>query len=104
MGNIENTIKNLLIDAFNPFVLYVINESYMHNVPDGSESHFKVVLVSDNFKNIKDIERHQVVYKALNNVMESIHALSIQTFSKDEYERNPLIIDSPNCVNKTNEN
>jgi len=30
--------------------------------------------------------------------------LSIQTFNKDEYERNPLIIDSPNCVNKTNEN
>ena len=104
MGKIEDTIKNLLIDAFNPSLISVINESYMHNVPDGSESHFKVILVSDNFKNIKDIERHQAVYKALNNVMESIHALSIQTFNKDEYERNPHIIDSPNCVNKTNEN
>ena len=103
MGKIENTIKNLLIDAFNPSVISVINESYMHNVPDGSESHFKVVLVSDNFKNIKEIERHQAVYKALNNIMESIHALSIQTFNKDEYEKNPQIINSPNCVNKTNE-
>ncbi len=95
MGNIENTIKNLLIDAFNPSVLSVINESYMHNVPDGSESHFKVVLVSDNFKNIKDIERHQAVYKALNNVMESIHA-----FDEHEYNENPVVIDSPNCANK----
>ena len=104
MGKIENTIKNLLIDAFDPSVLSITNESYMHNVPDGSESHFKVILVSDNFKNIKDIERHQAVYKALNNVMKSIHALSIQTFNNDEYESNPQIINSPACVNKNNEN
>ena len=65
MGKIENTIKDILIESFDPSVLSVINESNMHNVPEGSESHFKVVLVSNNFKNIKNVERHQAVYKSL---------------------------------------
>jgi Stress-induced morphogen (activity unknown) len=49
MGKIENTIKDLLIDSFDPSILSIINESYMHNVPEGSESHFKVVIVSKYF-------------------------------------------------------
>ena len=44
MGSIENSIKKLLIDAFSPSILSINNESYMHNVPKDSESHFKVVL------------------------------------------------------------
>ena len=100
MGKIKNIIKDILIESFDPSVLSVINESNMHNVPEGSESHFKVILVSNNFKNIKNIERHQAVYKSLKNVMESIHALSIHTFDESEYKENPQSIDSPNCANK----
>lgn len=59
MGNIENTIKKVLIDEFNPSVLSIINESYMHNVPEGSDSHFKVILVSDLFKDVPKIKQHQ---------------------------------------------
>ncbi|MAU69846.1 MAG: transcriptional regulator BolA [Gammaproteobacteria bacterium] len=103
MGTIENTIKDLLIDTFDPSMLYVINESNMHNVPVGSESHFKVVIVSNNFTDIKNIQRHQEVYKALKDVMNSIHALSIHTYNESEYQNNPQTIDSPNCVNKRNE-
>ena len=36
-----------------PFpVRQVINESYMHNVPKGSETHFKVVVVSPEFNEV----------------------------------------------------
>ena len=45
MGIIEKTIKNLLIDNFDPTILDITNESSMHNVPKGSESHFKVCLL-----------------------------------------------------------
>lgn len=103
MGKIENIIKEILIKNFDPFVLSVVNESSMHNVPKGSESHFKVLIVSDDFKNINNIKRHQTVYKALKSVMESIHALSINTFDKKEFKKNPQLIDSPKCVNKINE-
>ena len=104
MGIIEKTIKNLLIDNFDPTILDITNESSMHNVPKGSESHFKVVIVSNDFKDIKDIHRHQSVYKALQDVMQSIHALSIHTYDEVEYADNPNHIKSPNCVNKKNEN
>ena len=100
MGKIESTIKNLLIDKFNPSLLSITNESYMHNVPEGSESHFKIVLVSDSFKDISKIKQHQKIYKVLGKLMNSIHALSIYSFDEMEYKNNPVIIDSPNCANK----
>ena len=34
------------------YILQVINESYMHNVPKGSETHFKVVVVSEQFNEV----------------------------------------------------
>ena len=83
MGNRENTIKNLLLSEFSPSVLKIVNESYMHNVPEGSESHFKLVIVSDEFKNLSNVKRHQEVYKVLGEVMQSIHALSIHSFDNE---------------------
>lgn len=47
---IELSIRKKLIDSLNPSYIKVINESYMHNVPKGSETHFKVIVVSDVFK------------------------------------------------------
>lgn len=35
---IHTRIEQKLLDAFDPVVLDVVNESYMHNVPAGSES------------------------------------------------------------------
>ena len=34
------------------YISQVINESYMHNVPKGSETHFKVVVVSEQFNEV----------------------------------------------------
>ena len=65
MGNIENTIKNVLIDEFNPSILSVTNESYMHNVPEGSESHFKIILVTDSFKDVPKIKNKIIIYLSI---------------------------------------
>ena len=100
MGKIKNTIKDLLNTEFNPATLIIENESFMHNVPENSESHFKIVLASDCFKDIPNVKRHQLIYKSLENVMNKIHALSIYAFDLDEIENNPSVIDSPNCENK----
>ncbi|MBX4321663.1 BolA/IbaG family iron-sulfur metabolism protein, partial [Mycobacterium tuberculosis] len=42
---IREQIEAKLRAAFDPMYLEVVDESYRHNVPAGSESHFKVVLV-----------------------------------------------------------
>lgn len=47
---VENCIRAKLQKRFNPKVLQLVNESYMHNVPKDSETHFKVVIVSDEFE------------------------------------------------------
>ena len=99
-GPIENKIINSLIDSMNISSLKVINESFMHNVPKDSESHFKIVIVSNDFKNLSLIQRHKLVYKSLDNIMNNIHALSVQPFSDDEFALNPIILDSPECANK----
>ena len=49
---IESSIKKKLVYNFEPHHLEIINESYMHNVPRGSETHFKVVVVSSKFENL----------------------------------------------------
>ena len=99
-GPIESQIVNTLKTSMDLFSLKIINESFMHNVPEGSESHFKIVIVSQDFLNLTMIQRHKLVYKKLNNLMTKIHALSIHAFDKNEFKLNPIILDSPECANR----
>lgn len=46
---VENSIREKLEAGLRPLHCDVINESYMHNVPKNSETHFKVVVVSEKF-------------------------------------------------------
>ena len=100
MSKIQDSIKETLIEDFNPSVLKIVNESYMHNVPKDSETHFKLVIVSDSFNNVSQVKRHQIIYKSLEDIMKRIHALSINSFDEAEYSKNPIILDSPTCANK----
>ena len=58
---IQNNIEKKLLSHFDPQHLEVINESAMHNVPAGSESHFKVVIVTPMFGGERLINRHRAV-------------------------------------------
>ena len=72
--NIEQQIINKLNDEFKPSSLKIVNESFMHNVPAGSESHFKIVIVSQSFTDKTFIQRHKLIYKSLDTIMNLIHA------------------------------
>ena len=97
---IEKKIINSLNENFKLTSLKIVNESFMHNALEGSESHFKIVIVSDNFIKKSLIQRHKEIYKALGEIMNDIHALSIHAFDNKEFELNPMILDSPQCANK----
>jgi BolA protein len=99
-GPIESQIINTLSTSMNLSSLKIINESFMHNVPKGSESHFKIVVVTNDFDNLSIIKRHKLIYKTLDNLMNKIHALSIHAFNEEEFKLNPIILDSPECANK----
>jgi BolA protein len=73
--------------AFNPAYLEVTDESYRHNVPAGSESHFKVVLVSDRFNGERILERHRSVYAVLTEELAGpVHALALHCYTLKEWE------------------
>lgn len=93
---IEQSIRRKLHDALTPEYLEVINESHMHNVPKGSESHFKVVLVSDLFDGMRPVKRHQKIYSILaDELAGEVHALALHTYSPVEWQGNAP--DSPSC-------
>ena len=98
--SVYETIISQLNLSFDVENLFLENESFMHNVSPNSETHFKLVIVSNDFAELTNIKRHQCIYNALNDTMSRIHALSIQAFTHDEYLKNPIILKSPDCANK----
>jgi acid stress-induced BolA-like protein IbaG/YrbA len=52
----------------------------------GDGAHFEAVVVSPSFAGASRVKRHQLVYAALGDRMkEEIHALSMKTFTPDEW-------------------
>lgn len=97
--NIQQQIEHKLQQAMQPEFLEVINESHMHSVPPGSESHFKVTVVSDQFNGKRLIARHRQINGILADELSGkIHALALHTLTPDEYfVRAGKVPDSPQC-------
>jgi acid stress-induced BolA-like protein IbaG/YrbA len=52
----------------------------------GDGAHFEAVVVSPRFAGLPRVRQHQLVYAALGDRMrEEIHALSMKTYSPDEW-------------------
>lgn len=92
-------IEEKLKCAFSPVHLLVLNESDQHNVPQGSESHFKVILVTEKFVTQRMVARHQAVYQLLADELSScIHALALHTYIPIEWQqRRHTAFASPAC-------
>jgi stress-induced morphogen len=97
---IQDAIHDRLIQAFAPSVLEVINESGNHSVPAGSETHFKVVIVSESFDGQSLVARHRAVNAALaQQLANGVHALSIQALTAVQWqERGGVVPASPPCL------
>lgn len=97
--SVEDDIKIKLQDALHPQWLDVINESHQHNVPPGSESHFKVVIVSDAFKDKMLVARHRMINKILAEELQAvIHALALHTLTPEEWHEKGEAPASPACM------
>ena len=97
---VQQYIKAKIVASLAPTHLEVINESDMHNVPPDSESHFRLVVVSDRFEGQALVQRHQAVNRALAAELSGgVHALALQTLTPAEWEqrggRSPT---SPPCL------
>src|SRR3954466_13738478 len=93
--SVQENVEAQLRDKLAPEHLEVVNESHMHSVAKGSETHFKVVIVSPLFVGVPAVKRHQLVYGALGDLMGKkpsqggIHALAITSRTPDEWASSP---------------
>ena len=96
----QQTVQGKLQQALQPMHLEVINESHMHNVPEGSESHFRLVVVSEQFEGNMLIKRHRKINALLQTELEAgIHALSMHTMTPEEwFNKGGKISQSPPCL------
>ena len=85
---IKDRIEEKLAGEFDPAHLEVVNESGNHNVPDGSETHFKVVIVSETFDGDRLISRHRRVNETLaEELAGGVHALAIHTYTAADWRK-----------------
>ncbi len=98
--SVQQQIEALLAHGLSPVFLEVVNESDQHNVPPDSETHFKVVAVSEQFEGKRQVARHQVVYGALADVLAGpVHALALHTYTPAEWQvRQQQAPASPDCL------
>ena len=97
--SIQQTITDKLQQTLAPEHLEVVNESHMHNVPEGSESHFKVFVVTDKFEGKPLLARHRMVNAILKDELDGgIHALALHTKTMQEWFEQGGAPDSPECL------
>ena len=102
---IQQQITQNLEQALCPGYLDIRNESDQHNVPENSETHFRVVIVSEQFEGLRQVARHQQVYKALATELEGpVHALALHTFTAAEWEEKQTAPESPQCMGGSKDN
>ena len=96
---VQERIERKVRGAFHPVHLEVINESHMHAVAPGSETHFRLRIVSEAFAGKPRVRRHQEVYRVLAEEKAGpVHALGLQTLTPEEWEAEHRLVDSPPCL------
>ena len=81
-------IKQKLNEAIQPELIEIVDDSAAHAGHAGARQgggHYNVTIVAQAFDGKTLVQRHQLVYKALNDLMKNeIHALGINALSPSE--------------------
>ncbi|MGR9045900.1 MAG: BolA family protein [Gammaproteobacteria bacterium] len=84
-------IKKLLNEALKPDQIEIIDNSAAHAGHSGVQQgggHYHVTVVSEAFEGKSLVQRHQLIYQALGDMMkQQIHALSINAITPTEYTK-----------------
>ncbi len=97
--NRKQRIEEKLKEELSPMHLDVVDETYMHSVPPGSESHFKLLVVSETFAGTPLIDRHRQLNQILGQEFESgLHALTMHTWTPEEWHARGGAPESPPCM------
>ena len=81
-------IRAQLETALHAQAVDVIDDSHLHAGHAGArdgKGHFRVRVVSEDFRGLRAVQRHQLVYRSLGELMQTdIHALGVTALTPDE--------------------
>lgn len=100
MTDMQQRLTTQLQASFRPTHLEVINESHQHSGAN-QQSHFKLVVVSNNFAGVKLIDRHRLINKLFAEELTQIHAMALHTYTPEEWQDKNSAPDSPLCASKS---
>ena len=87
-GSRPAMIRQLINEALKPLSLEVIDESHLHVGHAGARGgagHFRIAIVAEQFQGLRPLQRHRLVYDAVQSMMpDEIHALSIEASAPNE--------------------
>jgi BolA protein len=88
---IKAQLKDILQKSFQCDLLQVENQSHLHaghaGSPETGESHFHILVVSNDFDGMGRVQRHQAVNNAISHLFDKgLHACSLTLKSKNEYK------------------
>ncbi len=96
--SVQACIEAKVRNALAPEYFEIANESGQHNVPPGSESHFRLVVVSAAFEGKRLIARHRALNSALADELAGpVHALALHTYTPQEWRAREGAPESPAC-------
>jgi BolA protein len=100
MSSVTQSLQEAIQTALVPTHLEIRNESYKHKGPPGAESHFQVIVVSDQFVGKPLLKRHRLVNAACQTLLDGpIHALSIVAKAPEQWASmsSADVPGTPNC-------
>lgn len=78
--------------------LELVDESHQHSVPEGAESHFKLLLVSSFFSDQSRVQRQRKIYDLVTDELQSgLHAFTLRLLTEEEWETQKTAFQSPDC-------
>ncbi len=87
--SVSKAMELALQAAFSPIRMVLADDSEKHKGHAGhdgqGESHFRLLIVSDAFEGVGRLERHRMVYKALELFLSGrVHAMAIRALTPEE--------------------
>ena len=91
--NRKAKITNILNENLDLYRCYVSDVSELHKghsgYIEGEETHFKIIIVSNDFQNKNRLERHKMVNSFLKNeFLGSLHSITFKLMTISESKRN----------------